>query len=61
MQINGDNACENRHRVDYDYKVSDNFMLTKYTAYKYERPYMVLFVITPCWTNGMVLLQIGAK
>ena len=31
-QINKYNICENTHRVNYDYKVGDNFMLTKDTA-----------------------------
>ena len=31
-QINRDNTRKNRHRVDYDYKVGDNTMLTKHTA-----------------------------
>ena len=59
-QINKDNILENRDRVDHDYKVGDNFMLTKHTAYKYETPYMGPFVITQCFTNGMVKLQCGA-
>ena len=37
-QINKDDIHENRHRVDYDYKVRDNVMLNNYTAYKYETP-----------------------
>ena len=35
-------------------------MLTNHTAYKYENPYKGLFVITQCFTNGMVMLQYGA-
>ena len=35
-------------------------MLTKKTAYKYETPYKFRFVITQCFTNGMVNLQCGA-
>ena len=31
-QINRDNTCKNRHRLDYDYKVGDNVMLTKHTT-----------------------------
>ena len=31
-QINKDNTCQNRHKVDYDYKVGDNVMLTKHTT-----------------------------
>ena len=34
-QINKDNIRKNRHRVDHHYKVGDNVMLTKHTAYKY--------------------------
>ena len=59
-QMNKDNTYKNRHRSDYDYKVGDNFMLTKHTAYKYENPYTGPFVITRCWTNITVSLQIGA-
>ena len=33
-QINKYNTQENKHRVDYDYKVGDKFMLTNHTAYK---------------------------
>ena len=58
--INNDNFRENRHRVEYDFKVGDNSMITKHTSYKYETPYMVLFVITQWFTNGMVNLQYGA-
>ena len=46
MQINRDNARENKHRVDYDYKVEDKFMLTNHTVYKYETPYKGPLVIT---------------
>ena len=28
--INRDNTQDNKHRVDYDYKVRDKFMLTKH-------------------------------
>ena len=35
-------------------------MLTKHTSYKYETSYTEQFVITRCWTNGAVSLQIGA-
>ena len=31
-KINKDNTCENKHRVDYDYKVRDKFMLTNHTS-----------------------------
>ena len=45
-QINRDNTQENKHRVDYDYKVGYKFMLANRTAYKYETPYKVPFFIT---------------
>ena len=32
-------------------------MLTKRTAYKYETPHKGPFVITKCFTNGMIDLQ----
>ena len=35
-------------------------MLTNHTAYKYETPYKVTFVITQCFTNGTITLQCGA-
>ena len=35
-------------------------MLTNHTAYKYETPYKGLFLITQCFTNGMLNLQYGA-
>ena len=60
-QINKENARKNKHRVDYDYKVEDKFMLTKHTAYKYETPYKGPFMITKCSTNGMVNLQCVRK
>ena len=53
-QISKDNICENIYRVDHDYNVGDNGILTKHTAYKYGMPYMVPFVITQCFTNGTV-------
>ena len=34
-QIDKDNRRKNRHRVDYDYKVGDDIILTKHTEYKY--------------------------
>ena len=39
-QTNQDSISENRHRVDHDYKVGDNAMLTKHTVYP--------FLITQC-------------
>ena len=59
-QINKDNTRENKHRVDYDYKVGDKVMLTNHNVYKYETPYKGLFVITQRFTNGTVNLQYGA-
>ena len=47
-QINRDNTRENKHRVEYGYKVGDKVMLTNHTAYKYETPYKEHFVITQC-------------
>ena len=44
--INRDNTQDNKHRVDYDYKVRDKVMLTNHTSYKYETPYKGPFVIT---------------
>ena len=58
--MNRDNTRKNRHIFDYDYKVSDNFMLNKHTSHKYKTPYTGPFVITRCWKNGTVLLQIYA-
>ena len=55
-----DNACKNKHRVDYDYRVGDKVKHNNHTAYKYETPYKGPFVITQCFTNGMVMLQYGA-
>ena len=46
MQINKDNIHENRHRVDYEYKVRYYVMLTKQTAHKHEIPCMGSFMIT---------------
>ena len=60
MQIDRDNNRDNKHRVDYDYKVVDNFMLTNHTAHKYETLYNGIFVITKCFTNRTVKLQCGA-
>ena len=34
-QINKCNAHENKHIIDYDYKVGDKFVLNNQTAYKY--------------------------
>ena len=59
-QINKDNICENRHRVDHQYKVGDKVILTKHTVYKYETPYTGPFVIAQFFTtNGTVNLQCG--
>ena len=59
-QINKDNIRENRHIVDYDFKVRDDVMLTNQTAYKYETPYKGPFLITQCFTNGTGNFQYGA-
>ena len=59
MQINKDNICKNIKLVYHDYKVRDKIMLNNQTAYKYEIPYKGPFVITRCFTNGMVNLQYG--
>ena len=61
VQINKYNIRKNRDRIEHDYKVRDNVMITKHTAYKYEKPYKGTFVITQCFTNGMVHLQYGTK
>ena len=57
VKINKDNIFQNNHRVDYDYKVQDNVILTKHTAFKYEIPYKGTFVITHCFTNVTVNLK----
>ena len=57
MQINKYNILENRNQVDHDYKVEDNVMLTNHAAYKYKRPYKFPFVITRCFTNGMLSMK----
>ena len=59
-QINKYNIHENRHRVDYDYKVRDNIMITNHNAYKHETSYKGPFLIKQCFTNGTVKLQCGA-
>ena len=59
-QINKDNIRENKHRVDYDYKVGDNVMLNNHTEWKYETPYKGPFVIIVCFANVTVTLQCGA-
>ena len=58
-QINRYNTQENKHIVDYDYKVRDNEILTNHTTYKYETPHKGPFVITQCFTNTTVMLQYG--
>ena len=59
MQINKDNIRKNGKRADQDYKVGDEVMLDNYSAYKYKTPYKVPFLITRCWTDGMVTIQYG--
>ena len=56
-QTNKDNIRKIRYRVDYDYKLGDNAILTKHTAKKCETPYMGSFFITKCFTNGTVKLK----
>ena len=60
-QINRDKTRENKHRVDYEYKVVDNVMFTNHTAYKYGMPHKGPFVITQFFINGTVNLQCGPK
>ena len=55
MQINRANTRENKHGVDYDYKVRYKLILTNHPAYKYETPYKGPFVVTQCFTNGIVV------
>ena len=59
-QINKDNIRKNDKRVDHDYKFGDKYMSTNNATCKYETPYNRKFVITQCWTNGMVTLQFSA-
>ena len=59
-QTNRYNTRENKHRVDYEYKFIDKVILNNHTAYKYETPYKFHFVITQCFTNGLVMLQYSA-
>ena len=59
MKNNRDNGCENKHRVDFDYKVGDKVMLTYHTTYKYEISFKVPSVITGCFRNVTVNLQYG--
>ena len=56
-QINRDNARDNKHRVDYVYKVGYKLMFTDHNAYKYETPYKVPFVVTQCFINGTPMLE----
>ena len=44
---------------NHDYNVLNKVMLTNHTAYKYETPYKVPFVITLCFTNFTVNLHHG--
>ena len=56
MQIDRDNTQESKNRAYYDYKLGDKLMLTNHTEYKYETPHKGSFVITYCFTNGMLHL-----
>ena len=58
-QINRDSTRENKHRVDYYYKLGGKFMITYHTSYKYETPYKGHFVIKKCITSGTVMSQYG--
>ena len=58
-KTNKDNTCKNKHRIDYDYKVGDDVMLNKHTAYKYEAQYNAPFAIMWWFTNVTVSLKIG--
>ena len=44
-QINKDKVHQNRLRVEFDYEVIYNIMLTNHTAYKNETPYKGPFVV----------------
>ena len=59
IQMNIDNACNNKHIVDYEYKVRDKFMILNHTAYKYETAYKGPFVIIQYFTNDTIMLQCG--
>ena len=59
--MNIDNTLQNKHRVEYDYKVGDKVMIANHAAYKYEMPYKGPFLITRCFTNGTVKLKHGPR
>ena len=56
-KVNKDNIRENRYRIDHGNKVRYNVMMTKHTSYIYVTLYNGPFMITQCFTNGMVILQ----
>ena len=58
---NRDNNQENKHRVDYDYEVGDDIMVTNHTAYKYGTQFEGLFLISQCFTNATVNPQRDLK
>ena len=59
-QINKYNIHKNNKRVDHDYKVEDEVMLTNNGAYKYKTTYNKPFVIMQCFDNDTVTLKCGA-
>ena len=53
------NACENKGRIDYDYKVSQKVLLWKEGILRNaeSRWYKKLWLITSVHTNGTIMVQ----
>ena len=43
--------------LQYDYKVSDKAILKNKSAYKYETPYVISYLMTHMYTNGTVIFK----
>ena len=50
---------KNNKKVEHDYKVIDNAMLTNNSEYNDETPYNGPFLITQYWTSITATLQYG--
>ena len=58
--MNKYNTHKNKEILEYNYNVGEKVMRNNKSAYKYETPYNGSFDITQCWSNGTVILQMGA-
>ena len=59
MQSIIEKTQQNKNRIDYDYKIGYDIIITNHTSQKYETPYKVNVVIKQFLPKGTINLQYG--